>query len=169
MLLGGILIVILLFLDQIIKLISIALETSGSSLISVLIPNVLEFHYIVNEGASFGMLQNQQLIFSLITVIALAIFGYLFTSINFKTKKVYTISVVLFISGTLGNAIDRIFRGGGVIDMFNMPILNDILSIFNISPFIFNLADLYLNLAIVLFIIDMLFLERKRVDKNGEL
>lgn len=166
MLIGSIIIILLIVLDQVIKILSIYFKNPSSSLIKVLIPNVLEFHYIENTGASFGMLKDQHLIFGLITVLALVIFGYLFVSINYKTKKVYTISVILFIAGTYGNAIDRVFRNGVVIDMFNMPILNNILSLIGISPFIFNLADVFLNFGIVLFIIDMLFLERKRVDSN---
>ena len=50
--------------------------------------------------------------------------------------------------------------------MFNMPVLNNILSLIGISPFIFNLADVFLNFGIILFIIDMLFFERKRIDSN---
>lgn len=168
MILGSIIIVVLIVLDQIIKILSIMFKNPlpGNSLIQVLIPKVLEFHYIENTGASFGMLKDQHLIFGLITVLALSLFGYLFVSINFKTKKVYTLSVILFIAGTYGNAIDRVFRNGVVIDMFNMPLLNDILSIVGISPFIFNLADVFLTFGIVLFVIDMLFFEGKRVDNN---
>jgi len=166
MLIGSIIIVILIVLDQVIKILSVYFKNSSNSLIKVLIPEVLEFHYIENTGASFGMLKDQHLIFGLITVLALVIFGYLFVSINFKTKKVYTISVILFIAGTYGNAIDRVFRNGVVIDMFNMPVLNNILSLIGISPFIFNLADVFLNFGIILFIIDMLFFERKRIDSN---
>lgn len=166
MLLGYILIIILIGFDQLVKFLSLLFKSDTTSLIKVLIPEVLEFHYIINEGASFGMLEGKQGLFALITVISLLIFGYLFTFVDFKKKKVYSISVILFIAGTFGNAIDRLFRGGGVVDMLNMPILNNILSVFNISPFIFNLADVYLNFAIVLFVIDLLFLEKKRIDNN---
>jgi len=162
MLIGGILIVVLILLDQIVKQISLVLSGGNEQLIKVLINNVLEFHHLINDGASFGMLQGRQLLFSLITIGALVLFGYLFIDSNFKTKKVYSISVALFIAGTLGNAVDRTLRGGGVIDMFNMPILNDLLSYLNISPFIFNLADAYLTFAIILFAIDIFFLEGKR-------
>lgn len=168
MLLGYILIIILVSFDQIIKLLSLLFKNETSSLIKVIIPEVLEFHHIINKGASFGMLENRQSLFAVITIVALLMFGLLFSHINFKNKKVYSISIILFISGTFGNAIDRLFRSGGVIDMLNMPVLNNILSIFNISPFIFNIADVYLNFAIILFIIDMLFLEKRRSDLSNE-
>lgn len=166
MIISSVLILALILIDQIIKLISINLAPTSGSLIKVLIPEVLEFHHIVNTGASFGMFSGAQIIFSLITVVSLVLFGYFFITSDIKTKKVYTISIILFVAGTFGNAIDRIFRDGGVIDMLNMPILNEFLSLFGISPFIFNMADFYLTFAIILFGIDILFLERKRVDNN---
>lgn len=166
MFIGGIIIVVLLILDQVVKQVSLVLSSGNEQLIKVIIKDVLEFHYLINDGASFGMLEGRQLLFSLITVGALVLFGYLFLESNFKTKKVYSISIALFIAGTLGNAIDRTLRGGGVIDMFNMPILNEILSYVKISPFIFNLADAYLTFAIILFAIDIFFLESKRKGLN---
>lgn len=170
MIISVILIISLLGLDQIIKQLSIifANPQSGDTLIKVLIPEVLEFHYLINTGASFGMMEGEQLFFSVFTILSLLFFGYLFLSVDFKKAKIYSITVSLLIAGALGNAIDRIFRGGGVVDMINMPVVNYILSFFNISPFIFNLADLYLNVAIVMFIIDIIFLEKKRVEVTNE-
>lgn len=168
MLIGYLILLGLILFDQLIKLISVLTKVSGTSLIKVLIPNILEFHYLENTGASFGMLEGQQAFFSLITIVALIIFGYFFLDINLKEKKVFSIAIILFIAGTFGNAIDRIFRDGVVVDMLNMPILNNLISLVGLSPFIFNVADIYLNFAVVLFIIDILFLERKRVGKHEE-
>ncbi|VEU80796.1 signal peptidase II [Haploplasma axanthum] len=168
MLLGYLLIFGLIGFDQIIKLVSILASGGNESYMKIIIPNVFEFHYIINRGASFGMLNGKQSLFAIITIVALCIFGYLFTHIDFKKKRVYSLSVVLLIAGTFGNAIDRLFRDGGVVDMINMPILNNILSKVGIAPFIFNVADVYMNVAIVLFIIDILFLEGKREKENGK-
>lgn len=168
MLLGAILIIGLVLLDQVFKILSIYLANGSEGLIKILIPDVLEFHYINNPGASFGMGEGMQLLFFVVTIIALLIFGYLFYEIDFKKKKVFSLAIILFIAGTFGNAIDRMFRPMGVVDMFNMPILNYLLSFLNIPDFIFNMADVYMNFAVILFIIDLLFLERKRVDVKNE-
>ena len=64
--------------------------------------------------------------------------------------------------------MDRLFRGGGVIDMISMPILDKFLDLFGIGDFIFNVADFYMTLGIILFVIDIVFLERKRDDKNDK-
>ena len=107
--------------------------------------------------------QHKDLLFFLITVAALVVFGYLFKDSDYKHKKVYTISIALFISGTLGNAIDRAIYGF-VIDFLHYPFL-DFLNDIGLSNFTNNLADNFLSAAIVLFAIDIFFLEPKRNKK----
>jgi signal peptidase II len=133
------------------------------------IPNLFELSYYKNTGMSFGLLEGQQLIFMISTVIALGIFGYLFTSSNYKNKKVYSISVALFIAGTLGNAIDRSILGY-VIDFMHFPFLDGILNAVGLSNFYNNMADMYLSAAIVLFTLDLFIFEekRKKEQKNHE-
>lgn len=168
MLIGYITIFLLIGFDQLIKLLSLIFKSDAGSLIKVIIPNVFEFHYVENYGASLGMFQGAQFVFALVTIFSLVLFGFLFFEGNFKTKKVYSYGISLIIAGTFGNAIDRLFRGGGVIDMISMPILDKFLDIFNVGDFIFNVADFYMTLGIILFIIDIVFLERKRDEKNDQ-
>ena len=127
-----------------------------------LIPFVLEFGYAENRGMSFGLLQDQTLLFMVITMIALAMFLYLFKDISFQTKKVYSLAIVLFIAGTIGNAIDRIVLRY-VIDFMHFPFLDWPLQFIGLPNFYNNFADMYLSLGIVLFAIDLFFLEKKRV------
>ena len=105
MLIGMIIIILAVVIDQVTKHTAQAFISGGDSII--VIPNLLEFHYFENTGASGGMLEGQHLLFMLVTVVALGIFGYLFTEADFKHKKVYSIAITMFIAGTLGNAIDR--------------------------------------------------------------
>ncbi len=127
-----------------------------------LIPFVLEFGYAENRGMSFGLLQDQTLLFMFITIIALAMFLYLFKDISFQTKKVYSFAIVLFIAGTIGNAIDRIVLRY-VIDFMHFPFLDWPLQFIGLPNFYNNFADMYLSFGIVLFAIDLFFLEKKRV------
>jgi signal peptidase II len=150
---------LLIVLDQVTKYLSKALYQGQDF---TLIPFVLEFGYAENRGMSFGLLQNQTFLFMVITVLALAMFGYLYKDISFDSKKVYSISIILFIAGTLGNAIDR-FLLGYVIDFMHFPFLEWPLGLIGLPNFYNNFADMYLSLGIVLFAFDIFFLEKKRV------
>ncbi|HRX45680.1 MAG TPA: signal peptidase II [Acholeplasmataceae bacterium] len=160
MLISLIIIIFSLGIDQLTKYLARTMIALNAPNITV-IPNLFELSYYKNTGMSFGLLEGQQLIFMISTVIALGIFGYLFTSSNYKNKKVYSISVALFIAGTLGNAIDRsIF--GYVIDFMHFPFLDGILNAVGLSNFYNNMADMYLSAAIVLFTLDLFIFEEKR-------
>lgn len=160
MLISLIIIIVSLGIDQLTKYLARTMIALNAPNITV-IPKLFELSYYKNTGMSFGLLEGQQLIFMISTVIALGIFGYLFTSSNYKNKKVYSISVALFIAGTLGNAIDRsIF--GYVIDFMHFPFLDGILNAVGLSNFYNNMADMYLSAAIVLFTLDLFIFEEKR-------
>lgn len=162
MIIAGIVVLSLVLIDQITKIIADSTLILGQT--NVIIDHLLEFTLYYNDGASFGMLQGKMWLFMIITFAALIIFGYFFTSVDFKKKKIYTLSIVFLISGTLGNSIDRM-RLGKVIDFLHVPILHS----FGIIPsFIFNIADVLLNVGIVLFIIDLLFFEKKRLKANDQ-
>ncbi|MBU1094042.1 MAG: signal peptidase II [Firmicutes bacterium] len=165
MFIGALIILFSILIDQVTKQLAQFFLTSSDRV--VVIPNLLELTYTQNTGASGGMLEGQHLLFMVITVIALAIFGYLFTDVNFKTKKVYSISIALFIGGTLGNAINRALFGY-VIDFMHFPFLTPILGLFGISNFYNNMADMFLSAAIVLFAIDLFIMDPKRKKKEKQ-
>lgn len=125
------------------------------------IPYLLRFSYHENTGASFSSLQGETNLFLVVTIIALAIFIYLLKDVDFKVKKVYSISLIFFIAGTLGNFIDRMLFGY-VIDFMQFPFLEYPLVLVGLNNFYNNFADMYLSAAIVLFAIDIFFLEKKR-------
>jgi signal peptidase II len=129
------------------------------------LPNILEFHYHYNFGAAGGILQGQNILFFVVTILALLMFGWFFSRINFETKKSYSLAICLLIGGTLGNAVDRMIRlhepgffAGGVVDMIRLPFVEYL----GLGGYIFNLADVALMFGIILFAIEVLFLERKR-------
>jgi signal peptidase II len=153
-----ILIVIFIALDQLSKHIFKAIYT-GSDFIWI--PGIVEFGYKENTGMSFGLLEGQRFLFLIVTLLALGLFGYLFLDIDLKKKKVYSISIILLIAGTLGNAIDRAILGY-VIDFMHFPFLDGPLRLMGLSNFYNNYADMYLSAALVLLIIDMIFFESKR-------
>lgn len=156
MILSYIIMAILILVDVILKQIFSNMYAAGS-IVSV-IDNTLYVGYVQNTGASFGLLQGQQFLFFIITLFALVLFGYFFSKSDWKTKKVYTIAFILLISGTLGNAIDRVLFGY-VIDYVQMPFLPIV------GGTIFNFADVLLNAGVVLLLIDILILDTLRQKK----
>ena len=164
MIIGVILIIILIGLDQGLKYLAQYL-LSGKTEAVVWIPKSLEFFYVENSGAAWGLFQGKQLFFFIITIVALIAFGYMFTKSNFRKRKVYSLSIVFLIAGTIGNALDRLILGY-VIDFIHIPFLTPILGVVKLSNFWFNIADLLLTVGIVLLIIDLLFIAPKRSNER---
>ena len=100
----------------------------------VVIPNVFELSYLENRGAAFGILQDHQIFFVLITVAAAVILTWIYRRIP-QTKKYIPlrISYALIMAGAFGNLIDRVFRGY-VIDFIYFSLID--------FP-VFNMADIY--------------------------
>ncbi|MFH0767727.1 MAG: signal peptidase II [Bacillota bacterium] len=170
MLIGVIIIFLSILIDQLSKQVAQAIIPNlifNAESNIVIIPHIFELSYYQNVGASLGIFQGEQLFFMIVTILALGIFGYFFTQIDFKSKRVFSISIALFIGGTLGNAIDRALFGY-VIDFLHFPFLTPILDIFGISNFYNNLADIFLSAAIVLFAIDLFIIDPKRKKKEKQ-
>ncbi|MEG0132630.1 MAG: signal peptidase II [Clostridium sp.] len=71
------------------------------------IKNFFTFDYLENRGAAFGMLQNKQWLFILITIAVVS--GMIYYLIKYKPKyKLVSISIAMVVAGAIGNLIDRI-------------------------------------------------------------
>lgn len=101
--------------------------------------------YVQNFGAGFSIMQNARTIFLIITPICLVGFTYLFIKSNDKLSKT---ALLLMISGTIGNFIDRIVR------IYVVDFLDFI--IFGWDFPIFNVADIFLTIGVCLYIIALI-------------
>ncbi|MBP9483326.1 MAG: signal peptidase II [Negativicutes bacterium] len=119
---------VLLILDQWSKYLVMKNMYLGQSI--PLITDVFHLTYIINPGAAFGLLANQQLFFIFVAVGVLL--GGLWGIHKFSEQygKLFVYGIVIFMAGAVGNLIDRI-RFAGVVDFLD----------FRIWP-IFNLADI---------------------------
>ena len=88
------LIIILIIADQLTKLWALA-DLRGSEGIPV-ISGVFELQYLENRGAAFGILQDKQILFLLITVAVAVLLTYLHK--NTRREKIYTIKNLLCIT-----------------------------------------------------------------------
>ena len=74
-----------------------------------IINGVLEFNYLENRGAAFGMLQNQKIFFVFVAVIFLCVIAYVLarTPDEPKYRKLHVL-LTLIAGGAIGNLIDRL-------------------------------------------------------------
>ena len=101
--------------------------------------------YVQNFGAGFSIMQNARTTFLIITPICLVGFTYLFIKSNDKLSKT---ALLLMVSGTIGNFIDRIVR------IYVVDFLDFI--IFGWDFPIFNVADIFLTVGVCLYIIALI-------------
>lgn len=133
----------LIVLDQLVK--SYVVQNIALGEIKSWIPNLVSLTYLQNRGAAFSMLQDQQWFFAVITlVVMVGAIWYLHKHIEDSFWNVF--GLVLIIAGGLGNFIDRISQGF-VVDMFHLDFINFA---------IFNVADSYLTVGVVVLLIAML-------------
>ncbi len=147
-----ILIIILVAVDQLTKL--YALNVVKPAGMITVIDHFYYFVYVENRGAAFGMLQNKQWFFIIITLLIFGVFAYILY--NYKIEgKLFFAAFVLVAGGGIGNLIDRVFRGYVV----------DFLQFSFFSP-VCNLADYFITVGAVLLVISVLFCE-KNIKKRS--
>ncbi len=149
--------VILLALDQLIKWWAVNSLASVGSI--TVIPHLLNFTYVENYGAAFGILQDKRLLLVLLTGSILGAAVYLLLSGKIKGKML-SMSVSLILAGGTGNLLDRIFRGF-VVDYL------DINPLFSYP--VFNFADCCVVIGTGILVVYLLFFEdRDKKKAQGE-
>ena len=133
----------LIVLDQLVK--AYIVQNIALGEIKSWIPNLVSLTYLQNRGAAFSILQDQQLLFAVITlVVVVGAIWYLHKHMEDSFWMV--LGLTLIIAGGLGNFIDRISQGF-VVDMFHLDFINFA---------IFNVADSYLTVGVIILLIAML-------------
>ena len=141
--------------DQYTKMLVAANFELGES--TEFIGGILDFTYIHNTGGAWGMLSGYTWLLVSITLIIMLICIALLMRYGLKNKLIFW-SLILVLSGGIGNMIDRIFRGGEVIDFLHFAFWKDF-------P-VFNIADISIVigacLLILYFAIGMINDERQK-------
>lgn len=141
-------IVILIFADQLIKI------WAMSSLMPIktipIFKDVFHLTYVENHGAAYSILQGKTVFLIAVTSVAIAVALYLLFSKKIQSKLLIT-SLVLIVSGGIGNLIDRI-RLGFVVDYLDFRLIN--------FP-VFNLADCCVVVGTAFVLIYFFFIEPK--------
>ena len=115
---------------------------------AVWIKNVFELQYVENDGAAFSSFSGKQGFLLAVTIVVLLL--VIFEFVRIPDGKRYTalrINFIMIVAGALGNMIDRV-RQGYVVDFFYFVPIN--------FPR-FNVADIYVTLAMPLLVILLFF------------
>ena len=149
-------VLIMIGLDQWTKYLTIQYLSDGREV--KVLGDALVLTYVQNRGMAWGLFQNGQMIFAILTPLAIAaiLFLYLRTPWEIEYRPI-RIAEVMLIGGALGNLIDRIFRydpfdgslfHGYVVDMIYVKAIH--------FP-VFNVADMFVTVAFFLMIFLLLF------------
>lgn len=127
----------------------------------VLIDGIFELVYVKNYGMAWGLFQNKQWLFIIMTPIVLGAVIWQYVKMPFEKRFIeFRIMEVMIAGGAIGNLLDRMFRGefgqGHVVDMFYVSAIN--------FP-VFNVADSFISVGFVLMVVYTIF---KYTDEDFE-
>ena len=109
-----------------------------------------------NTGAAWSMLEGQTWFFLLVLGIFIVALIFVLRK-KWFTKKAELIALSVILGGALGNAIDRIFRGGEVVDMIKFNFWMDFPT--------FNVADICITLGCAFLIVYVIFFDKETGKK----
>lgn len=138
--------VILVIADQLTK--HLAVVRLKNQAAYNLINGILEFNYLENRGAAFGVLQNQKYFFVFVALIFIGVIVFVLIKVPTQ-KKYYSLNILLVMiaAGAVGNMIDRV-RYDYVVDFIYLVCIQ--------FP-IFNMADIYVTTSTVILVFQILF------------
>lgn len=137
-------IIILLLIDQLTKFLSINKNIT-------LIENLLYIKYSENPGIIFGLFSNNIFFITLLPILFIIFLIYLYK--KERKTRLFSYAILLTITGLVCNMVDRLIYKH-VIDFIFIPIYPK----YNIS--LFNFADLFLILGIILLIYHFIIVKK---------
>lgn len=121
--------------------------------VHLIIPGLLSFNYLQNNGAAWNILPGQMWLFYLISVGAIAVCLYYLLKSSVR-QPWFDVGLALVLGGIIGNFIDRLHLKY-VIDMLQLDFIH-----FNI----FNIADAAITVGVILIFIYLLFFDKEEND-----
>lgn len=134
---------IFLIVDQISKILVVKFLDLNSVTV---IKNFFYLTYTNNTGAAFSILTDKRIFLVLVGIIILILLIYYLKKHQIK-NTINKIAFALVIGGSIGNLIDRIIRGS-VVDFIDIKI-------FSYNFPIFNLADTFITIGVLLLLINI--------------
>ena len=145
---------ILVIIDQITKYLTV--QNIDLYEVVEVIPNIVSFTYIQNTGAAFSILEGKMWFFYIITALVIGVLIYFMYS-EAKNDKLLGYLLALILAGAIGNFIDRLLLQY-VVDMIKLEFIDFA---------IFNVADSYLTVGVIMLMIYTFYDERKTLKENN--
>ena len=131
-------------LDRISKILILnILEETGR--VDIYINSFLNFYLVWNKGIGFGLLSSDQDFFYNIVTILIILINFVIIYLLFKEKGLKYYFLIIILGGSLGNLFDRIYYRA-------VPDFVD-LNYNGYHWFIFNVADIFITIGIILLIL----------------
>ena len=142
--------IFLVFADQLSKYFVVKNLSIGESFN---IFSFLDLYLIFNTGIAFsffddGGVYGRWVLVTLVLLVCVYLTYILFTE---KLRKYETVALLMILSGGIGNLIDRTLSGH-VIDFIHFYYLN-------YSFYIFNFADTFITIGVMIYILDLLMVK----------
>ncbi|AHB36576.1 signal peptidase II [Spiroplasma apis] len=151
----------LIFFDWITKALIVKNFSYGQE--GKLIPGFIKMEYIINPGAALGMnSDNPTLAIALAALVTIILIG-IFVFVN---NKFWTQSINVMLAGSFANLMGRAWapnvRGisGGVVDFLKWDF-----QLLGSDTYIFNLADLFVNISIGMLILSLIIFSIQQVKE----
>ncbi len=122
-----------------------------------LIPHVVELRFYLNDGMAFSMLSGKQGLLIVATSVTLLVVAY-YLFARCRNHMLLQASLLLILSGGIGNLIDRVLNGC-VVDYINLLFMNFA---------VFNFADICVCVGAALLILDVLLHDTEHGKKTGK-
>ncbi len=126
----------------------------------VIIEDFLQFNYVENRGAAFGILQGRRVLFLIITITVVLLISFYLVKYYNQMNTITRVSFAMLIGGAIGNLIDRI-RFGYVVDFISVKLIN------RYDFPVFNIADISVVISTMFIIYLVLFDKLEIGDQNG--
>lgn len=144
----AVLIFILFGIDQYTKHLAVIHLKDGKDF--VLIKNILSFSYLENTGAAWGVLSGKITLFAVFTCILIMLVILIILRLERMggiKYRMLQLDMVVLLAGAIGNLADRLINGY-VVDFIKTDFIN--------FP-VFNIADCYVTLSMIILIVFLLF------------
>ena len=148
-------------LDQLVKWLTIQ-NIPKNTILDEPFLGLFRFAHHGNTGAAWSMLEGKTWFFLLVLGLFIVALGIMIWK-KWLNKKPELLAMAAILGGALGNAIDRIFRGGEVVDMIKFNFWMEFPT--------FNVADIFITVGCAFLMIYVLFFDKdapERMEKKED-